>query len=350
MAYTSIDNPALYFQTKLYTGNATDDTAITFDVTDTSMQPDLIWIKNRSTTDSHHLVSVPGTGVAKRLRTDTTAAIGDQDDGVKSIQSNGFTIGTTGSLNGSGNSIVAWCWAAGGSASSNSDGDITSSVSANTTAGCSIGTFTKGSGTQTVGHGLGKKPTMFWVKRTDGTGSWYVYHDKNTDAPETDYLRLNSTDATADNSTVWGDTAPTSSVFSISTAFNSSEELVFYAFTDIKGYSKFGSYTGNGNDDGAFIYTGFKPAWVMTRQTNGANYWHIHDNKRNTFNVVGKFLFANDSSAESEPSGGENSRDFLSNGFKFRNADHNNQAHSYIYMAFAESPFVNSNGVPTNAR
>ena len=350
MAYTSIDNPVLYFQTKLYTGNATDDTAITFDVTDTSMQPDLIWIKNRSTTDSHHLVSVPGTGVAKRLRTDTTAAIGDQDDGVKSIQSNGFTIGTTGSLNGSGNSIVAWSWAAGGSASSNSDGDITSSVSANTTAGFSIGTFTKGSGTQTVGHGLGKKPTMFWVKRTDGTGSWYVYHDKNTGAPETDYLRINSTDGTADNSTVWGDTAPTSSVFSISTAFNSSEELVFYAFTDIKGYSKFGSYTGNGNADGTFIYTGFKPAWVMTKNLGSNHGWWILDNKRDTFNPTNGRLVAESSNAEDSAG---NSHDFLSNGFKLKtsgSADVNGSGDTMIFMAFAESPFVNSNGVPTNAR
>ncbi len=109
-------------------------------------------------------------------------------------------------------------------------------------------------------------------------------------------------------------------------------------------------FTGNGNADGIFIYTGFKPAWVMTRQTNGTNHWHIHDNKRNTFNVVGKNLKADANNTEEDPSGGENSRDFLSNGFKFRNADHNNQAHSYIYMAFAESPFVNSNGIPTNAR
>jgi len=345
MAYTTIDDPAQYFNTVLYTGNDS-----TQSITGVGFQPDFVWKKERDSTSGHQLTNaVRGTG--RILRTGNTDAELVNAQKLTSFDNDGFSLGSNKAVNQSGISYVSWNWLAGNSASSNSDGDITSSVSANTTAGFSIGTFTKGSGTQTVGHGLGKKPTVFWVKRTDGTGSWYVYHDKNTGAPETDYLRINSTDGTADNATVWGDTAPTSSVFSISTAFNSSEELVFFAFTDIKGYSKFGSYTGNGDADGTFVYTGFRPAWLLVKDTggNGEN-WELLDATRSPFNVADERLKANSSDAES--TGSNYFLDFLSNGFKQRNSQtsSNGSGETYIYMAFAESPFVNSNGVPTNAR
>jgi hypothetical protein len=337
MAYTSIDNPALYFQTKLYTGNATDDTAITFDVTDTSMQPALIWIKNRSTTDSHHWVSVPGTGVAKRLRTDTTGAIGDQSDGVKSIQSNGFTIGTTGSLNGNGNSIVAWCW------------------KEDATAGFDIVSFTGNSSTQDISHSLSAVPHWILVKNRADATNWAVYHKGNTSAPETEIIYLNADNATSDDSAFFGDTAPTSSQFRVggdNGVNGNGDSMIAYVWSEKKGYSKFGSYTGNGDADGTFVYTGFRPAWILIkRSSSGTMDWILHDNKRAGFNVNDDYLIANTNSAEITGNSFR-SLDILSNGFKLRGtqAETNESGETYIYMAFAESPFVNSKGIPTNAR
>jgi hypothetical protein len=358
MAYTTIDDPSAYFKVQLYTGDGNASKAITFDDTDTNMQPDFVWIKRRDDADSHFIydsVRFDGSN-AYWLQANNTNAQGS-DRPLTAFGSDGFTIGSNNSaLNGNTNTYVAWNWKAGGSASSNSNGDITSSVSASTTAGFSIVSYTgNGSNNQTVGHGLSVAPAVMIFKNRDDTNNWAVYHHKNTSAPATDYLSLSTTAATADDSSLFNDTAPTSSVFTIGSASDTgsgsggnNEKLIAYCLNEVKGYSKFGSYTGNGNADGAFVYTGFRPAWVMRKRTDSTNNWGMNDNKRNTFNITEELLLANSNNAASDGTG----IDMLSNGFKMRSNSslHNASGGTYIYMAFAESPFVNSNGVPTNAR
>ena len=206
---------------------------------------------------------------------------------------------------------------------------------------------------RTVAHSLSAVPAMMIVKNRDADIKWAVYHQKNTAAPETDHLKLNTDDATADDDSTWNDTAPTSSVFSVggSTSTNGDgTAYIAYLFAEKKGYSKFGSYAGNNNANGPFIYLGFKPAWLMVKKYTGANHWIIWDNKRSTkdgFNVIDKKLYANLSHAEN----GANDIDFLSNGFKFKtNTGDWNESESYIYMAFAENPLVTSTGIPATAR
>ena len=345
MAYTTIDKPTDYFNTKLWTGNATDDTAIT----GVGFSPDWVWIKNRSTTDSHHTAdSVIGAGY--RLRTDTSGAVGTQPDGVKSFDSDGITIGTTGSLNGSGNNIVGWFWrGSDSSAVSNTDGSITSTVSANTTAGFSIVKYTGTGSNATIGHGLGKKPDWIIVKAYEDAQQWAVQHSA---LGATKGIRINTTAAAYTSSTRWNNTEPTSSVFSVGSEHEvntNTEDHIAYCFTSIKGYSKFGSYAGNSSTDGAFIYTGFKPALVIFKSTAGTESWSMVDNKRDTDNVVKNQLFPNLNIAEETTN---NVMDFCSNGFKMRNNDsrYNLSGYTYIYMAFAENPFVTSTGIPTTAR
>ena len=191
---------------------------------------------------------------------------------------------------------------------------------------------------------------MYIVRNRSDTEDWIVYHGANTSAPETDYLALNLTNATGDSSGVWNDTAPTSSVFSVGTANStngSSDNMIAYCFTEKKGYSKFGSYTGNGNADGAFITTGFLPAWIMVKPIDATQNWQIHDLKRLGYNIKNYNLSSNNSAAEAE----NDFMDILSNGFKIKRADVLNvSGDRYIYWAFAKAPFTNSNGVPTNAR
>ena len=350
MAYTTIDNPELYFQVKTYTGNASTN-AITLDG-DENMQPDMVWLKSRSYSDNH-VVHDSVRGSTKRVFPNLTQAEGTEATSVTSFDSDGFTLGADGIANGgSGKTYVAWNWKAGGSASSNSNGSITSSVSANTTAGFSIVAYT-GNETAgaTVGHGLGAVPQTYWVKSRSVGDGWRVYHHKVSSDPETDYLILNSDNANADSHGYWNDTAPTSSVFSLGAAgevnTNSSTNIA-YCFTEIKGYSKFGSYVANGNSDNAFVYTGFRPTFLMTKlsSTSGGG-WEIVDSKRDGYNGENNRLYPNDTAAE----GTGNDYDLLSNGFKVRQSGGSQQSgRTNIYMAFAESPFVNSNGVPNNAR
>ena len=351
MAFTTVDNPELYLQAKTYSGNGSTN-AITFDGSE-NMQPDWLWLKTRSNAVGSNIFDVlRGTN---SLHSDTAGAQADRaSDGFTSLDSDGFTLngsGSGGSINVSGRTYVGWGWKAGGSASSNSNGSITSSVSANTTAGFSVVSYTGTGANATVGHGLGVAPKMFIVKNRSTATNWHVYHHKNTSAPETDYLLLNTTNATADNSIVWNDTAPTSSVFSIGTTDGTNKNtsnMIAYCFADVKGYSKFGSYTGNGNADGTFVYTGFKPAFVLNKLTSGADDWQILDNKRSPHNIVGGYLRPNSSGVTVD----NDVIDFTSNGFKLRTSagSWNPSGGTFIYMAFAESPFVNSNGVPTNAR
>ena len=352
MAYTTIDKPTDYFNTVLYTGNNSSSHSIT----GLDFQPDWVWIKPRNGTDGHVLTDSV-RGALKRLRSEGTNAEDTLSGSLSSFDSDGFTVGNAGEVNSSSYNFVAWNWLASNTTASNTDGSITSSVSANTTSGFSIVSYTATGSTATIGHGLGAVPNWILVKkRAGGTArDWAVYHSANTSAPETEILYLNNTDATADSSVYWNDTAPTSSVFTVGTGNEVNESsgntYIAYCFAEKKGYSKFGSYTGNGNADGTFVYTGFKPAFVMTKRSSNTENWYIIDNKRSPFNPPLNALSPNLSHAEDTNATGR-IQDFLSNGFKLRTSDTavNGSGDSYIYMAFSESPFVTSLGIPTTAR
>jgi len=463
MAYTTIDDPTIYFNTKLYTGNGS-----TQSITGVGFQPDWLWIKNRSGSNNHILQDAV-RGATKSLESDGTAAETTSSTRVTSFDSDGFSIGSAGTNNTNSNNYVSWNWLAGGTApaitynvkvvsdsgnkyrfddfgtsavtldlqeggtytfdqsdssnsghplrfsttsngthgggseyttgvtttgtpgssgaktvitvaasaptlyyyctqhsgmggqantnslfgSSNFSGSIQSTASAGSTQGLSIVSFTGNSTAgATVGHGLGVVPSVVLVKSRDGTYGWGMYHHKNTSAPETDYLSINNTDATVDDVNFWNDTAPTSSVFSLggTDAINkTSNGHVAYCFAEKKGYSKFGSYVGNGNANGTFVYTGFKPALIILKESSASgDNWRIIDNKRLGYNENNYPMYPSVSNAE----GTEIACDMLSNGFKLRSTGGgtNQSGNTFIYICFAESPFVNSNGVPTNAR
>jgi len=351
MAYTNIDNPTLYFNTVLYTGNATDNHTIT----GVNFQPDWVWVKGRSEVSSHRLNDVV-RGAGKELLTNTADAeyTYSPNTSLKSFDSDGFTLGTDNGINKSSVTYASWNWLAGGTAVSNTDGSITSSVSANTTSGFSIITYT-GNGTSgaNFGHGLGVKPACVIVKsRSLGTQNWQFVSKALSSTPfaSGNYLKLNSTDAMGTNTAVWN-AEPTSSLIYLTSSpdtNSSGATYVCYAFAEKKGFSKFGSYTGNGSTDGTFVYTGFKPAFVIIKRTDDVHNWWIWDNKRDPSNLVDQYLYANLSNAEGTDTWG----DFLSNGFKLRMnySSGNASGGTYIYMAFAESPFTTSTGIPTTAR
>ena len=332
MAYTTIDDPTKYFVTVLYTGN---DTART--ITTGLESTDMIWNKRRDST-GNHLLYDDVRGVNVDLNPDTNELNETQTGTVTAFGSDSFNLGTHGGTNANGETKVNWCWAE------------------TATAGFDMVTATGNATAKTISHSLSAVP--HWIISKEKTGSvndWVVYHHKNTSAPETDKLILNENNATSDDNTVWNDTAPTSSVFTVGTGSvvnRNSSTYIYYLWTEIQGYSKFGSFTGNNNADGIFVYTGFKPAWVMTKSSNqgGTNYdWVMFDNKRNTGNPNDDFLDANNNGAE--VTSGRNIVDFCSNGFKCRSSYGDlNSNYEYVYMAFAEAPFVNSKGVPVNAR
>ena len=339
-----IDKPSDYFNTKLYTGNSSTNA-----ITGVGFQPDLVWIKDRDDTSFHTLFDSI-RGATKRIFTNSTDAEDTVSNSLTSFDSDGFTLGSHGGTN-SNTNHVSWNWKAGGTASSNTDGSITSNVSASTTSGFSIVSYTgTGNADETVGHGLGVAPSMIIVKRRSGdAGDWRCYHKSLGE----DYLiRLNLTNASLDNPS-WNDTAPTSSVFSIGTngdVNTSGGNHIAYCFAEKQGFSKFGSYIGNGSaSDGTFVYTGgMKPAFVMIKRTDAADGWIMFDNKRSSFNIVDKNVQANSSNSETT----YGYLDFTSNGFKLRmnGASANGSGANYIYMCFAENPFVSSTGVPATAR
>ena len=350
MAYTEIDDPSAYFQKVLYTGNG-QARALTFDG-NSDLQPDWVWIKDRDNVRDHQLFdSVRGVG--KILLSNSTAAEGDDNNRLSAFNSNGFSVGTNTTVNDNSQKYVAWNWKAGTSftndASSTGIGTIDSTGSANDTAGFSICSYTGTGSNGTVKHGLNSAPKMIIVKSLGASESWFVYHADLTSATYT--INLDTTGAQFSNASTWNSTAPSSSVFSIGTdagTNGSSVNFIAYCFAEKQGYSKFGSYTGNGNADGTFAYTGFKPAWLMVRRTDGANSWIIMDNKRTTFNPMGEELKAEDTGT-----GNVATRwDQLSNGFKLRNAGAavNASGGTYIYMCFAENPFTSSTGTPVTAR
>jgi len=343
MSYTTIDNPELYFQCKTYSGSGSNQ-SITLDG-DENMQPDMVWIKRRSSTRGHSIFDVV-RGATYGIYPDASDAQSAGSSQLTSFDSDGFSLGTDDRVSGSGHTYVSWNWKAGGSGSANNDGSInTTSTSANSTSGISISKFTSTGSAATIGHGMSAIPKMIWVKRTDSSASWQVYH---ASLGATKYLELQNNQEVYASSGRWNDTTPTSSVFSIAGEFGSSAVNISYAFAEKTGYCKIGSYEGNGNADGTFVYTGFKPAFIMIKRTDASGDWGIFDNKREGYNDETNRLKPNGTDAEED----DNFMDILSNGFKLRitSSSLNNSSGKYIFMAFAESPFVNSNGVPNNAR
>tara|TARA_E500000331_G_scaffold180029_1_gene173361 strand:- start:53 stop:1117 length:1065 start_codon:yes stop_codon:yes gene_type:complete len=354
MAYTTIDDPSIYFNTLAYAGNGSSGRS----VTGVGFQPDWVWIKNRSDGDPNKIFDSV-RGVSKSIKSNSTdAEVSTEENGyVSAFNSDGFTL-TQGSssqqdVNKSSENYVAWNWLAGGSASSNSSGDITSSVSASTTAGISIVSYTGTGATATIGHGLGAAPKMVIVKQTNTTRNWVVMHQG---IGFTKYLYLDSTQASSTGN-FFNDTDPSSTVFNVVNDGGvnaSSGSYIAYCFAPIKGYSKFGNYTGNGNADGTFVHTGFSPAFVLLKNVDEVEQWWIFDNKRNAYDGNFRYysLNPNASSAEGTTSGDNNHIDFYSNGFKLRTTAQqlNGTSDNFIYMAFAEAPFVTSTSVPATAR
>ena len=332
------DTPSDYFNTVTYNNTGT---SYPKSVTGIGFQPDLIWVKSRTQAYDHYLFdAVRGTG-AKKLSSNTTAAEGSDSTSISSFDSDGYTISSgagIGDITG-----VTWSWLAGNGTSSNTDGSITSTVSVNQKAGFSVVSYTGTGSNATVGHGLGAAPSVIIGKNRDNAArAWNVYH---VSTGNTGVLQLNSTNAFYANSVYWQNTTPSSTVFTLGTQSEMNgpaEDHIAYCFAEVEGYSKFGSYTGNGSTDGPFVYTGFRPAFVMVKRTDAANMWLMMDDKRYTYNVMGVGLRADTSGAEF---GWNPSKDFLSSGFKVRTSDgaENASGGTYIYMAFAENPFKYAN-------
>jgi len=343
MAYSTIPKSSSYFNTKLWTGNATNGRAIT----GVGFQPDLAWIKNRSQTDNHALFDAI-RGATYRIASNATTANTQATNSLASFDSDGFTLNDGGDANGNGENIVGWNWKANGSGSANGDGSINSTVSVDTTSGFSIVSYTGTGSNATVGHGLGVAPSMIITKSLVATQEWCVYH-KSLGA--TKYLFLNETSAEQTGSVYWQDTTPTSSVFSIGASgpTNSTSAMIAYCFAEKTGFSKFGLYEANGNADGPFIYTGFKPAFVMIKAKGQTEQWYIMDNKRPGYNTNNYYLKANASDAEGTST--TLAMSLLSNGFKINNNDSsmNTNGQGYIYMAFGQ-PIVSTNGDIATAR
>ena len=363
MAYTTIDDPSAYFTTVLYTGTSDDSVkTVTNDANAGDFKPDWLWIKARSgsyATRDHALYD-SNRGATKRLESNATDAEATDSNNV--FNTNGFTLTSNYSINGPSTNHVGWQWKCnGGTTASNTDGSITSTVQANTTAGFSIVTYT-GNGTEgaTFGHGLGATPDLVIVKGRADADNWAVFNGTSTTNSRS--LHLDTTDAEIPVSSYnfwnlyWDETRPSSTVVTLGVDAKLNGDgrtFVAYCFVGIPGYSKLGTYVGNGSGanssaNGTFVYTGFKPAWVMVKATTVAQGWNIFDNKRAPTNEMGAFLFADTADAETT---GYDSMDFLSNGFKLRrNLNGTNDSdQSYVYLAFAEHPFVSSTGTPTTA-
>ena len=352
MAYTTIKKPSDYFNTKIHNGTGVAKTlAYDFEV-------DMFWTKMRNQ-GYPHMIFDAVRGNLTRLETASTGAQSVAGNTVSFGNSSGISLGSDSGNYGTNKQYlddgtttaqyVGWGWKANGAGVTNTDGSITSTVSTNTTSGFSIVKYSGIATNATVGHGLGVAPKMIIVKNLGAAESWFVYHADLTSAAYT--INLDTSGAQFSNASTWNSTAPSSSVFSIGTdagTNGSSVNFIAYCFAEKQGYSKFGSYTGNGSTDGTFAYTGFKPAWLMVKRTDSANSWIIMDNKRTTFNPMGEELKAEDTSVGSVAT----RWDQLSNGFKLRNAGAavNASSGSYIYMTFAENPFTSSTGTPVTAR
>ena len=340
-----INKPSEYFNTILYTGDGSSGRTI-----NVGFQPDWVWYKERGSVD-YHTVFDAIRGATKRMFPNDTDAEDTNTESLQSFVSNGYTVGNNSGTNGNGDNYVSWNWLASNTTASNTDGSITSTVSANTTAGFSIVSYTgNGTGGATVGHGLGQKPACIIVKRRSAAMNWGVYHQS---LASDEILQLDVTNAVYAGSGVFNATQPTASVFYLGSGTaidnDSGSTYIAYCFAEKKGFSKFGSYVGNNNADGTFVYTGFSPSFVLVKRYGGGTQnWVIYDNKRNTYNLTNSVLRPNTSDVEAT----NNGVDLLSNGFKFRSNDGDSNGYSdgYIYMAFAENPLVGTNNIPACAR
>ena len=334
MAYTTIDNPGLFFNTLLYAGNGS-----TQSITGVGFQPDWVWVKCRNN-GKHHSVYDSVRGATKYLYMNLNYAEVTDSNSLTSFDSDGFSVGTFGDVNASFN-FSSWNWKANGTSTTNpSGGTITTTASVNTTAGFSVFTYTGNGSAAHIAHGLGVAPTVVIIKVRSTTDHWFVKHPG---IASNEYLYLNGDSAKVSGANAWSATNPDATKIYIGTdgGVNASGvTYVCYAFAEKQGYSKFGSYTGNGNADGTFVYTGFRPAWVMIKKSSGTNEWGIWDNKRSTFNVTDDIIYANLDNTEATSNA--NGLDFVSNGFKIRASGDlfNGSSGSYVYMAFAEHPFV----------
>ena len=348
MAYANISKPSLHFNSKLYTGNSS-----TQSITGVGFQPDLTWIKDRigSTEVYSHYLFDAVRGATKWVKSNSTDAESTTTDTLTAFDSDGFSLGANAKTNASGDAIVSWNWKANGAGSANTDGSInTTSTSVNTTSGFSISKYTgDGAGSATVGHGLGVAPSSVIIKNVSNIDAWQVWTTGAT------RLVLNSTSADYGNHGITKGTTTITLPSSVDNAWNaSSNTYIMYCFAEKTGFSKFGTYTGNGNDDGTYIYTGFAPAFLLLKETSaGTNdSWFILDNKRNTYNPRSKNLRPNSTDAEADSAW--MIVDFLSNGFKINDDDAsiNESGKNYIYMAFAAEPLVANVGssIPATAK
>ena len=335
-----------HFNTVLYTGNASGQT-----ITGVGFQPDLSWNKNRATTD-FHLLQDSTRGAGKELFSNSSADEESYSTSITSWNSDGFVLGDREPINANNEAYVSWNWKANGGttttndASSTSVGTIDSVFQANTTAGFSIVTFAAdNTAGRVVAHGLGVAPKMIITKGIAQATGWYTYHF-NIGANK--FIRLNEANPEATNTGIWGNTHPTSSVFTIGNnecGYNNggANDVLAYCFAEVDGYSKMGSYVGNVDAEGVYVYLGFRPAWILLKRTTGGSTynWFIHDNKRGAFNVNDERLTSDTNEAESTSI---TSMDFLSSGFKIRTANTSYNEGNFIYMAFAAQPFKYANG------
>ena len=350
MAYTTINDPSAYFTSTLYTGNSSANHAITNDANAGNFQPDMLWYKSQSYGSSHILYDSSRTKTYF-FTVNTTAKDKTDANMLDSFDTNGFTLNADLDGNRASNTFMAWQWKCnGGTTVSNTDGDINSTVQVNSDAGLSIVTYTGNfTATQTVGHGLGVRPDMVIIKNRDTAVDWVVWTPQLTSG---NFLKLNDEATQSSSSRIYqaGFTTSTFGIGANNSVNKSGNDLAAYCFASKQGYSKFSKYIGNGLADGAFVYTGFKPAFVILKKYNtSADSWVILDNQRDPNNVVNSRLFADLVNSESTST---DMVDFLSNGFKLRTSGsaYNGSGVGYIYMAFAENPFVTSTGTPTTAR
>jgi hypothetical protein len=341
MAFSTINKSSSYLNSILYTGNGS-----TQSITGVGFQPDLTWIKARDAAENHRLFDAV-RGVTKYIASNNGNVEATDATTLTAFGADGFTLSTAHPVNKDTEAYVSWNWKANGAGSSNTDGSITSTVSVNTTSGFSIVKYTGTGAAATIGHGLGAVPKAVIIKKLSQSDNWFSYHEPLGNLGR---LQLSATAAVANNSGYWDSTSPTSTVFTVlaNGANNASGEThVAYCFADVAGYSKMGSYSGNGNADGPFVYTGFKPSLIIVKRTDSTGNWAIEDNKRVGYNPSNNHLYPNLANAESTGY----TIDQLSNGFKVRvtSADINASGGSYICMAFGQ-PIISNGGVCATAR
>jgi hypothetical protein len=357
--YTATNDPSAHFNIQVYTGTGNSGNAQTFDGS-SNLQPDLLWNKVLSEADSHAMFDST-RGVNKIIYPNVDLAEGTDGNGnIESFDSNGFTVGGNQQYaNRASATQCTWAWRAGGGSGnrttfSESGNNPAGGYQANTTAGFSIVDYTGTGSAGTIAHGLGAVPKSIWVRNLDdGSGTdWGVYHRNASSAGNDSYLVLNDSDAASTAGTMWNDTTPTSSVFTVGSNNKTNKDgtrYIAYVFAEVRGFSKFGAYVGNNNSNGPFIYCGFKPAWVMVKHTSSAEDWALYDRKRNgrginDSNPASKRIKPNTTAAQAD----DTFADFISTGFKIRNtgADKNSNSATYVYWAFADHPLVTNSGAP----